>query len=396
MSVTAAKGFRAAGVWAAIKGSGKPDLALIVSDHPASAAGIFSVNRFRGTDVELDVARLKATGGRMTAIVATSGYANTLTGAAGRRDAVAIGRAAARLLKIPEREILVSSTGAIGFRLPVPRIVRGLRKAVRVLAATKEAGQAAARGIMTTDTHPKLAETTFTCGGDVLTVGGIAKGVGMISPKMATTLVFITTDARIAPGALRGALVASCADTLNAITVDGQMSTNDSVIVLANGAASRRPLSGQGCGKFRGALHEVCGSLARQLVADGEGATRMIRVTVAGARSPREAEVAARAVADSALVKTMFYGRQPNWGRIAQALGACGVRFDPGRVAVRVGGLPAIRRGLLIKSPFEIYSRLAESEVPVEIELGAGRARASILTCDLSERYVRINAGYLS
>jgi glutamate N-acetyltransferase/amino-acid N-acetyltransferase len=396
MSVVAAKGFRATGVWAAIKGSGKPDLTLIVSDRPASAAGIFSANRFRGTDVELDVARLRATRGRASAIVATSGYANTMTGAAGRRDALAIGRAAARCLHVPEREVLVSSTGAIGFRLPVSRIVRSLGKAARSLAATKEAGVAAARGIMTTDTHPKLAEATFTDRGAVCTVGGIAKGVGMVAPHMATVLVYITTDAPVAPGPLHKSLVAACGDTLNAITVDGQMSTNDTVIVLANGAAMRRPLSGPGLAKFAAALHDVCAALARQLVADGEGATRLIRVTVTGALNAREAALAARAVADSALVKTMFYGRQANWGRIAQALGACGARFDPLRVTVRVGGYPAIRGGLLVKPRFELYSRLAEAEVPVAIDLGGGRARASVLTCDLTERYVRINAGYLS
>ena len=396
MSVVAAKGFRAAGVWAAIKGSGKPDLTLIVSDYPASAAGVFSANRFRGTDVELDVARLRATGGRARAIVATSGYANTLTGAGGRRDALAIGRAAARMLKIPEREMLVSSTGAIGYRLPVPRVIRGLRKAVRSLAATKEAGAAAARGIMTTDTHPKLAEAKFADGGSVFTVGGIAKGVWMVAPSMATILVYLTTDARIAPPVLRRALVEACADTLNAITVDGQMSTNDTAIILANGAAARRPLSAAGVRRFTAALHEVCAALAHSLVADGEGATRLIRVTVTGARTAREAALAARSVADSALVKTMFYGRQANWGRIAQALGASGARFDPLEVRVRVGGFPAIRGGCLVKPRFELFSRLAESEVPVEIDLGAGRGRASVLTCDLTERYVRINAGYLS
>ncbi|MEK7474227.1 MAG: bifunctional glutamate N-acetyltransferase/amino-acid acetyltransferase ArgJ [Candidatus Coatesbacteria bacterium] len=396
MSITAASGFRAAGVWAAIKGSGKPDLALIVSDRPAAAAGVFTVNRFRSVDVELDEARLAATGGRASAIVVTSGYANTMTGPGGRRDAVAIGRAAARLLKVPEREVLISSTGAIGFRLPVPRVIRGLRKAVRALAATKEAGMAAARGIMTTDTHPKQAEARFSDGGRVFTVGGIAKGVGMVAPSMATILVYVTTDAAVPPAPLRRALVAACADTLNAITVDGQMSTNDSAICLANGAAACRALSGPGVRRFAAALHEVCAALARQLVADGEGATRLIRVSVTGALNAREAALAARAVADSALVKTMFYGRQANWGRIAQALGASGARFDPLRVTVRVGGYPAIRGGLLVKPRFELYSRLAEAEVPVAIDLGAGRARASVLTCDLTERYVRINAGYLS
>ncbi len=396
VSVTAAKGFLASGVWSAIKGSGKPDLSLIVSETPAAAAGVFTTNRFRAAPVEICVGRLKASGGRARAIVATSGCANALTGSPGTRDALAISREASRLLKVPDRLILIASTGAIAPRLPVARVKRGLRKAVRVLGRGSAAGMAAARGILTTDTGPKQAAERFTDGGVVFQVGGIAKGVGMVAPNMATILGFITTDAQIGPRALAGALKVVAEGTFNEITVDGQMSTNDTVLVLANGAASGRPLSTAGYAKFLGALGAVCGNLARELVRDGEGATRLIRIVVRRARSAADARLAARAVADSSLVKTMFYGRQPNWGRLAQALGACGARFDPARVVVKVAGTVAIRGGICIPARFDIMTKLADPEVAVDIDLNAGRHLARVLTCDLTEQYVRINAGYLS
>lgn len=395
MSVVAAKGYMASGVWSGIKG-GKPDLTLVVSRSPASAAGVFTTNRYRAAAVEISARRLKATGGRARAIVATSGCANAMTGRAGERDALAVSRAAAKLLRVPERQVLIASTGAIGTRLPVDRIRRGLVRAVRKLGSGPAAGVAAARGIMTTDTRPKQATASFTDGMIRFRVGGIAKGVGMVSPRMATILGFVTTDAGIGPRPLAGALRVVSEATFNEITVDGQMSTSDTVLLLANGAAGVRPLSSAGYGKFLAALGEVCGGLARALVQDGEGATRLFRVSVRGARSAADARSAARAIADSSLVKTMFYGRQPNWGRLAQALGACGAWFDPGRVTVKVGGEVAIRGGVCVPPRFDILTKLAEPEVPVEVDLRAGRYAARVLTCDLTEEYVKINAGYLS
>jgi len=396
VSVVAAKGYLASGVWSAIKGSGKPDLSLIVSERTASAAGVFTRNRFRAAPVEESIRRLAESGGRARSIVATSGNSNSLTGAAGVRDSLAVSRETARLLGIPPRHVLIASTGTMGRRLPVDRVKRGLVKAVKALGATPAHGLAAARGIMTTDTCPKQATASFTSGNVVCRIGGCAKGVGMVSPSMATVLVFLTTDAEIPVESLRKSLREAVAGTFNRITVDGQMSTNDTAFLLANGAAGGRPLSGSGLAGFQAALDSVCRELARELVRDGEGASRTFRVTVTRARTAAEADRAARAIADSALVKTMFYGRQPNWGRIAQALGACGAVFDQGRVVVRVGGLVAIRGGMSVEPKFAMLTRLADPEVQVSIDLAAGCGSAEILTCDLTEKYVKINAGYLS
>lgn len=396
MSVVAAKGFRAAGVWAGIKGSGKPDVTVVVSDRLASAAGVFTPHLFRAAPVVISAARLAASGGRASAIVATSGCANAMSGEPGHKDALAVSRAAARRLDVPDRHILLASTGAIGFRLPVPRVVRGLAKAARALARTDEAGLAAARGILTTDTGPKQAHARFTDGAAVCTVGGIAKGVGMVAPNMATVLVFLTTDAPCPPPALRRELALATAGTFNEISVEGEMSTNDTVFLLANGAASARPLSAKGRAAFRGALRDVCARLATMLVADGEGASRTFEVLVRGARNDAQARTAARAIADSPLVKTMIYGRQANWGRIGQALGAGAVAFDPRRVRVRVGGELAIRGGVVVPPRFSVLTRLAEDVVRIDVDLGAGPGRARVLAADLTEQYVKINAGYLS
>lgn len=397
MSVTAAKGFRASGIWAGLKGSGRPDLSLVVSDRPATAAGLFTTNRFCSPSVLLTRDRLAATRGRARAIVGVSGCSNAMTGRAGLADARRITGRAARLLGVSAREVLFASTGPIGPRFPVPRLERGLVTGVRALAATPAASLAAVRGIHTTDKKPKQAEASFRHGGVVHRIGGIAKGVGMVAPRMATVLVFITTDARVAAGEFRRALAACADDTFNAVSVDGQMSTSDTLLALANGAAGGPALAGGPARRaFTAALHAVCASLSRQLVDDGEGATRLFRVTVRGARTRPQAERAARAVADSALVKTMFYGRQANWGRIGQALGACGVPFDPHRVRVSVGGVPAIRGGRVLPAGLAAASAMAEHEVPVLVDLGAGRATASVLTCDLTEGYIRENASYLS
>jgi len=292
--------------------------------------------------------------------------------------------------------VLLASTGAIGTRLPVERVIRGLRKAARGLARTEAAGAAAARGILTTDTRPKLAAARFGDGPARFTLGGIAKGVGMVAPHMATVLVFLTTDAAVPPPALRRSLRRAVEATFNRITVDGQMSTNDTAFLLANGAAATRSLSAGGLRGLDGALAEVCGALARDLVRDGEGARHVFEVAVRGARDATEALRAARAIADSPLVKTMVHGRQPNWGRIAQALGMCGARFDARRVTVRVAGDLAIRDGRLVPPAFGILTKLAEPEIRIAVDLRAGRGAARVLGCDLTEAYVRINAGYLS
>jgi len=399
MGVTAAKGYLATGLHAGIKKSGNPDLALVVSARLASAAGVFTVNRFRAAPVGICQARLRQTGGRARAILATSGCANAMTGIAGRRDALELTRETARELRVEEKHVLIASTGAIGTRMWLPLDVarRAIHMASGNMGCTSASGLAAASAIMTTDTKPKQAVARFRDGATTLTVGGMAKGVGMVSPKMATVLVFVTADAEVSPAKLRAALVGAVAPTLNSISVDGEMSTNDTCIVLANGAASTRPLSGAGYRKFAGALQEVLASLSRQLVADGEGATRLIEVAVSGARTPAEARMAARAVGDSMLVKTAIYGRQANWGRIAQSLGACeGLHFKPDSVEVRVNGLPAIRGGLLVPATPAIHKALKTGTVRIDICLAAGRHTAQVLTCDLTEGYIKENAGYLS
>lgn len=399
MGITAAKGFLASGLHAGIKRSGKPDMALIASARLASAAGVFTVNRFCAAPVGICRERLRASGGHARAILATSGCANAMTGSAGRNDALALTREVARELRVQERHVLVASTGAIGTRIRLP--LGAARRAIHVasgnMGCAAGAGLAAARAIMTTDTRPKQAVARFRDGATQLTVGGMAKGVGMVSPKMATVLVFVTSDAEVSPRKLQSALLGAVGPTLNSISVDGEMSTNDTCIVLANGVASTRPLSAGGYRKFAGALQEVLGSLSRQLVADGEGATRLIEVVVRGARAPAEARQAARAVGDSMLVKTAIYGEQANWGRIAQALGACTeLHFSPARVGVTVGGLQAIRGGLLVPVSRAIRKALHAGLVRIEIDLKAGRHTASVLTCDLTEGYIKENAGYLS
>jgi len=399
MSVTAAKGYLASGLHAGIKKSGKPDLALIVSARLASAAGVFTVNRFRAAPVGLCVERLASSGGRARAILATSGSANAMTGEAGRRDAIELSRVVARELRVEERHVLVASTGAIGTRINLS--LESARKAIHVasgnMGCTAGAGLSAARAIMTTDTRAKQAVARFRDGATSFAVGGMAKGVGMVSPKMATVLVFVTTDAEISPKNLKAALRGAAGPTLNSISVDGQMSTNDTCIVLANGAASTRPLSAGGYRKFAAALQEVLASLSKQLVSDGEGATRLIEVVVRGGRTPAEARMAARAVGDSMLVKTAIYGEQANWGRIAQALGACEeLHFTPSRVGVKVGGYPAIRGGLLVPVSRPIQKALHAGLVRIDVDLKAGRHSAQVLTCDLTEGYIKENAGYLS
>ncbi len=396
MSVVAAKGYVASGVWAAVKGSGKPDLTLVVSRRPAAAAGVFTTNRFKAAPVLISARRLAVSGGRAEAIVAISGCANAMTGEEGLRDARAISRRAARLLRIEDCHVLLASTGPIGMRLPVSRVMRGLGKAVRALSDTEAAGLAAARGIMTTDTRPKQAVARFRDGSVSFTVGGIAKGVGMLAPNMATMLAFLTTDAEIVPSRLRHSLAEAAAASFNRVTVDGQTSTNDTAFLLANGAAAVRSLSAQGIRRFKGALAEVCRALAYEMVRDGEGVRCVVEIAVKGARTAGEALKAARSIADSPLVKTMFCGRQPNWGRIAQALGQSGAVFNPDRVRIRVAGEKAVEGGRVIAPHFKVLTGLAEPHVEVEVDLRAGNSRAQVLGCDLTERYVRINAGYLS
>lgn len=387
-------GFRAAGVRCGIKTRG-PDLMLIASDVPASVAGVFTRSTVVGAPVTLSRARVRR--GRARAIVANSGCSNVAMGARGAADALAMTEAAARALDCPAAEVLLASTGVIGQPLPIARITRGMPKAAAALRP--EGLGAAARAIMTTDTVPKLAAASTRIEGRQVTLAGIAKGSGMIEPDMATMLSFLMTDAAVSPVLLRRLLRRATAASYNRLTIDGEGSTSDTVLLLANGRAGHATLrdpAGAGARRLEGALGEVCEELARAIARDGEGATKLVTVRVAGARSAAEAERAAKRIANSMLVKTALFGGDPNWGRILQTLGAGRIAIRLPRAEVRLGGVVVFRAGASTGSAARSRAgrALRANEVEVAVQLGAGRHTATVWTCDLSYEYVRVNAEY--
>jgi glutamate N-acetyltransferase/amino-acid N-acetyltransferase len=387
-------GFRFAGVRCGIKRRG-PDLALLVSDRPASAAGVFTQSSVPSAPVMLSRRRLRA--GRARAIVANSGVSNVAMGLAGLRAAERMSVLAAETLGLRPADVLCASTGVIGMPLPLDKIAAGLPRAGRALAA--DGLGRAARAIMTTDTRPKLAGATFRVGTRRCAVAGIAKGSGMIEPRMATLLAFLASDAAVSPAVLRRLWREVADATFNRVTVDGETSTSDSAMILANGASGASPIAskqGAAASALRGALLEVAGALARELARDGEGATKLVTVDVAGARSDAEAELAARRIANSLLVKTALFGGDPNWGRILQTVGAGRVRLDLARTEVRLCGVPVFRRGAStgVAARARAGRRMQAPEIEIAVALGAGRSRCRIWTCDLSYAYVRINADY--
>jgi glutamate N-acetyltransferase/amino-acid N-acetyltransferase len=387
-------GFLAAGVRCGIKKSG-PDLALIASEAPAAAAGVFTRSTVVGAPVEWSRQVLRA--GRVRAIVANSGCSNVAMGERGRRDAAAMAALAARALAARPAEVLVASTGVIGQPLPLPRIRAGVRDAARALAP--DGLRDAARAIMTTDSVPKWAAATARVGGRRVTLAGIAKGSGMIAPDLATMFGFLLCDAAATPAFLRGALRAAADESFNRVSVDGECSTSDTVLLLASGRAGnpllRSPAS-PGAAAFAEALREVSTELARALARDGEGATKLVDVVVRGARSQAEALRAARRIANSMLVKTALFGRDPNWGRILQTVGAGRVALRLPRTRVVLAGVTVFRDGASAGpgARRRAAARLAAPEVRIEVDLGAGRGSARMWTCDLSTDYVRINAEY--
>ncbi|MBI3911609.1 MAG: bifunctional glutamate N-acetyltransferase/amino-acid acetyltransferase ArgJ [Armatimonadetes bacterium] len=390
-SVCAPRGYRAAGVTAGIKSSGLPDVALVVSDLPASAAGVFTTNRIVAAPVQ--VSREHLQDGRARAIVCNSGNANCLTGAQGLADARRMAALTAEALGIEPDEVLVASTGVIGNPLPMERVEAGIRVAARELIAE---GSAAARAIMTTDTRPKEYAVEFLDGGCAARVGGIAKGVGMIGPHLATMLAFLTTDVQVWPEVLQSTLRTVAEQSFNCVTVDGDTSTNDSVFLLANGASGLTVRPGSPAHRaFEAALTQVCVHLAKELARDGEGATKLIEVRVTGARSPAQARQAARTIANSPLVKTAFFGNDPNWGRIVAAAGRSAAALDPARLSLEIAGIPTVRDGEPV--PFDrdaARAALNHPEVSLTLDLGVGRASATVWTCDLTYEYVKINAEY--
>jgi len=345
----------------------------------------------------VDLCRAHLRGGRAQAIVANSGISNVAMGARGRRDALEMASRAARALDLSPSDVLVASTGVIGEPLPMPRIRRGIGQAADALEA---AGLGrAAQAIMTTDTFAKCASARVRVGGRAVTVTGIAKGSGMIEPRMATMLAFLVTDAAATSTYLKRVLRQTADESFNRVSVDGETSTSDTLLLLAGGAAGNpmlRDATSPGARRFAEAVAQVSTALAQDLARDGEGATKLVHVQVRGAYSRREAERAARRVANSLLVKTALFGRDANWGRILQTVGAARVRLRLDRVEVSLCGVPVFRRGASTgpAARRRAAARLRAREVEVEVSLGAGSARAAVWTCDLSYDYVRINAEY--
>lgn len=394
--MTAAKGFSAAGVGCGIKTKrGARDLGLLLSDRPCSAAGVFTTIACPAAPVMWS--RGWAEAGRGRAVVANSGNANACTGERGDRDAAAMAIAAGQQLGVEPEEIAVASTGVIGRPLPVDAIVAGVSDAADQLSPDESAADRFAEAIMTTDTVPKTIAVQTVLDGTVVTLGGACKGAGMICPDLATMLAFVTTDAAVSPRPLRRALNKAADASFNRITVDGDMSTNDTVLVLANGAAGNQRITGGGPAyeHFAEALTFVCTHLAKMIVRDGEGATKFVEINVRNAASRAEARTAARAIAHSPLVKCAIHGEDPNWGRIVCRAAGCGVRFRPEKTALRIGGKLAYEGGVPADTPLhELEAAMTPDEIVIELDLGLGKGCATVWTCDLSREYVAINADY--
>ena len=394
--VCSAKGFRAAGVAAEIKYKGRNDVALVVADAPAAAAAVFTTNKVAAAPVVYDRAIVR--GGTIQAILANSGCANACTGEGGLKDAKLSALVTAGELGIDPKHVLVASTGVIGRRLPMERLLSGVKKAVKALGRTSKHALDAEKAIMTTDTRPKEAAVSVMIGGKKVVVGGMSKGSGMIEPNMATMLGFITTDAAITPQMLRRALKLAINKSFNRLVVDGDESTNDSVFIMASGAAGNDLIErgGEAFDLFREALEAVCISLARQMAKDGEGATKFVTVTVKGAASEADAARAARAVAKSPLAKTSWFGRDPNWGRVLAAVGYSGAEVSDMKAEVFYDGEWAFRRGEVADEAqlAKLAKVMVKDELEVIVDLHLGKASSSIYTCDFSTDYVHINADY--
>ncbi len=390
--VTAPQGFVAAGVRCGVKKQGL-DLAVIYSELDCAAAGVFTTNAFKAASVVRNQEKLKSGLGR--AVVVNSGNANACTGTRGFADVDSVCRRAAELLSVPEEAIFNASTGIIGVPLPMEKIEQGVKDAVAQLSRT--GGDAAAQAIMTTDTRPKVAAYEVTLGGKPVRIGGICKGSGMICPNMATMLCFITTDANIKTAALRTSLASAVERSFNSLTVDGDMSTNDSVLVLANGT-SGCPEIASGTDEFDAfdaALAQVCLDLAKEIAKDGEGATKYVEVHVKNAKSSADARSAAMTIANSPLVKTAIFGEDPNWGRVLCAAGRSSARIIPEKTSLYFGDVKIVERG----EPTGVDAETARGpmlakELVITVDLGLGDASAMAYTCDFSYDYVKINAEY--
>ncbi len=389
--VAAACGFEAAGVRCGLKSAG-PDMALVYTVRPAVSAGVFTTNRFQAAPVLVTKDRVGRE--RTHAIIANSGNANACTGPRGYQDALRMADLAAQALGAPRRSVLVCSTGVIGRALPMAKVSAGVKSAASALSP--DGGTAAAKAIMTTDTRSKEYAVEFDLDGRPVRVGGMAKGSGMIAPNMATMLGFVTTDAHMAPGLLQSCLASAVERSFHRITVDGDTSTNDCVLVLANGQSEAgRITHSHGLSRFQAALDEVCMHLAKEIVRDGEGATRLVEIRVTGAVSDRDAQQIALTIANSPLVKTAIAGGDPNWGRVLAAAGRAGIRFRSELVGLRLGKVQVVKEGAVCAYRVASAEKAVRgSEVEITLELNAGAHEAVMWTCDLTTQYVKINSEY--
>jgi glutamate N-acetyltransferase/amino-acid N-acetyltransferase len=394
--VTAPQGFRAAGIHCGIKKPGLLDLALIVSEQSGPIAGVFTKNQVVAAPVIVDRLHLRQGIGR--AILVNSGNANACTGAKGLAAAKKTATVLARQLHVPSHQIFIGSTGVIGRALPVDRIVKGLPNLIARLS--DRGGPDAARAIMTTDLRPKTIALQDTIGGRLMTIGGMAKGSGMIHPDMATMLAYFTTDASITRSALQQALSLAVNGSFNCISVDGDTSTNDTVLCLANGMAGNRTIKEGTVAfhRFQLLLTEACQSLALAICRDGEGVTKLVKIEVTGAATVAQARKVAQTIATSNLVKTALFGEDANWGRVMAAIGRAGVPITPSKLSLRFGGVPMVQRGvgLGLVAERRIAKVFRRKEFTIAVGLGQGRYQAHMWTTDLSFDYVRINASYRS
>jgi glutamate N-acetyltransferase/amino-acid N-acetyltransferase len=396
--ITAPLGFKASGLYCGIKKSKRKDLALIVSERLCDAAGTFTTNKVQASCVTVNKDHLR--NGQAQAIIANSGNANCMTGESGFENSRTMLSTVARALGLKKKNVLVASTGVIGKPLPIKKIVNAVPELVRALS--RKGSEAAAAAILTTDRMNKEMAMEFNVGRCRVRVGAVAKGAGMIHPEMqsprhATMLCFVASDAAITPGALRAALDRAVMKTFNTITIDGDVSTNDMVLVLANGMAQNKKIT-EKTKEFRvfaKVLETIFLSLAKQMIRDAEGATKFIEVLVKNASSREDARLVSKSVARSTLVKCAAFGSDPNWGRIAAAVGYAGAHVDPWRMVIYLGKEPVLRNGGRVKQNAAVLNRIfAQKNIKITVDLGLGKFSATSYTCDFSTHYVRINSAY--
>ena len=391
--VTFPKGFKAAGVKAGIKKSGNLDLALIYTEKEAAVAGVFTKNAVAAAPVI--VSREVVKGGKAHAIVANAGCANACTGETGLADARKMAALAAAEVGCASDEVLVGSTGIIGVNLPMDKLEAGIKAAAAELSedGSKNAGNA----IITTDTYSKACSCEVEIGGQAVRFGAIAKGSGMIQPNMATMLCYITTDANISSQLMQKALSEIVEVSFNMISVDGDMSTNDTVLVLANGASGAAEITDGSpeYDKFYATLKEICQELSKRIAADGEGATKFLTINVSGTKTFEDAKTVAMSIAKSPLVKTAFFGEDPNWGRVICAVGYAGIPMVPEKTVIKFGGVPVYANGLGAEfNEDDIHKVMAKHDIVIDVEMGMGDAQATVWSCDFSYEYVKINGEY--